>query len=307
MADVLHAAPREEDAMKTKSLHGLAIAAAAVGLLSLAACSNSDTPTSSRNSTITGQVVMGASTQTAGIRPEVSASPANIVVRVESSGAMTQTDAAGRFTLSGVPPGSDTLAFERSDIHARAAVQVPAGSTVSITVSIHGNQATIVPGGHPGEEIEGRVATVDAAGGSLTVADQRLGTVTIVTDASTSIRHGALALTLSQITVGMEVHVKATLQTDGSYLATEILVQDLNLGGSTTVSGTIASVDSGSSSFVVQGPGGDVTVTTNDATIYRRQGKSAAFSDLASGMRVTVVGTVQGDASVLASLVTITG
>jgi hypothetical protein len=256
---------------------------------------------------ITGQVVMGASTQTAGIRPEASASPANIAVRVESSNASAMTDASGKFTLTGVPPGSDTLSFDRADVHARAAVQVPAGSSLSITVSIHGNQATIVPGGHPGEEIEGRVQSVDSGAGTLTVADQRLGTVTVTTNGSTSIRHGALALTLAQITVGMEVHVKATLQDDGTYLATEILVQDLNIGGSTTVAGTVSSIDSGTSSFVVHGPSSDVTVTTNAATIYRKQGKAAAFGDLATGMRVTVQGTVQNDGSILAAEVTITG
>ncbi|HKB71417.1 MAG TPA: DUF5666 domain-containing protein [Thermoanaerobaculia bacterium] len=285
--------------MKTKNLQYLAVAA---GLLALAACSGNDTPTSSGSSTITGQVVMGSSTQ-AVVRPEASASPANIVVRVESSNASAQTDATGKFTLTGVPPGADTLSFERSDVHARAAIQVPAGSTVSITVAIHGNQATIVPGGHPGVEIEGRVQTVDAAGGTLTVADQRLGTVTIATSDTTSIRHGAVAITLAQITAGMEVHVKATDQGDGTYLATEILVQDLNIGGTRELNGTIASVDSGSSSFLV----GTTTVVTNDATIFERNGKAASFSDLAAGERVNVKGTLQGDGSILASLVTIAG
>ncbi|HWC64518.1 MAG TPA: DUF5666 domain-containing protein, partial [Thermoanaerobaculia bacterium] len=77
--------------------------------------------------------------------------------------------------------------------------------------------------------------------------------------------------------------------------------------GSTTVEGTISSIDSGSSSFVLHGPTGDVTITTNGATIYRKQGKAAAFTDLATGMRVTVQGTVQNDGSILAAEVTITG
>lgn len=288
--------------MKTKDLRMAAVVIAAAGFLGLTACSNNDTPTSSHTSTITGQVVMGSSTQ-AVVRPEASTSPANIVVRVESSNATAQTDATGKFTLTGVPPGTDTLSFDRADVHARASVQVPAGSTVSVTVSIHGNQATIVPGGHPGVEIEGLVQTVDAGGGTLTVADQRLGTVTIATNDTTSIRHGAVAITLAQITAGMRVHVKATDQGDGTYLATEILVQDLDIGGSQTVNGTIASIDSGASSFVV----GATTVVTNDATIFEKNGKAAAFSDLATGMHVTVKGTLQGDGSILASLVTIAG
>jgi hypothetical protein len=255
---------------------------------------------------ISGQVVMGSSAQ-AVVHPEASASPANIAVRVESSNASAMTDAAGNFTLTGVPPGTDTLTFDRSDVHARAAVDVPAGSSVSVTVSIHGNQATIVPGGHPGAEIEGRVQSVDTGAGTLTVADQRLGAVTITTNDTKSIRHGALAITLAQITAGMEVHVKATLQGDGTYLATEILVQDLNNGGSEQINGTIASVDSGTSSFVVQVMGASTTVATNGATIFEKNGKAAAFPDLAAGMRVTVRGTLQGDGSILAALVTING
>ena len=293
--------------MKTKSLQCLAAVAATAGLVFLAACSSHESPTSSRSSMISGQVVMGASAQTGGIRPEASASPANIAVRVESSNASAMTDAAGNFTLTNVPPGADTLTFERSDVHARAGLDVPAGSTVAITVSIHGNQATIVPGGHPGEEIEGDVQSVNTTGGMLIVADQRLGTVTVVTNDATSIRHGALAITLAQITPGMQVHVKATLQEDGTYLATEILVQDLNNGGSEQINGTIASVDTGTSSFVVQTNGGSTTVTTNDATIFEKNGKAAAFGDLAAGERVTVRGTLQGDGSILASLVTING
>ena len=292
--------------MKTKNLQRLSIGAAAAALLILAGCSGNDTPTSSRNSTITGQVVMSASTQGT-LRPQAAAGPGNIMVRVESSDASALTDASGNFTLTRVPPGADTLSFDRSDIHARAAIQVPAGSTVSITVAIHGNQATIVPGGHPGEEIEGRVQTVDAAGGTLTVADQRLGTVTIAVNDATSIRHGALAITLAQITPGMEVHVKGTLQGDGTYLATEILVQDLNIGGSQTVNGTIASIDSGSSSFVLQSGSASTTIGTDAATIFEKNGKAASFSDLVAGMHVNVKGTLQGDGSILAALVTIAG
>jgi hypothetical protein len=282
------------------------IGAAIAGLLLVTGCSSShDSPTSSGTSTITGSVVMGSSTQSV-IRAESAAGLANIMVRVEPTGASTATDSAGSFALGHVAPGDVTLAFDRADVHARGQVHVPAGSTVAVTVTIHGNQASITPGGHPGAEIEGRVQTVDAGGGSLTVLDQRLGTVTVTTSTTTSIRHGALVLTLAQITVGMEVHVKAVQQADGSYLATEILVQDLVAGG-TDASGSISSIDSGASTFVLHTSQGDVTIATNDATIYRRKGKAAAFSDLTVGARIEVKGTIQNDGSILAQEVTIDG
>ena len=286
----------------TKGLLGIATA----GLLLLAGCSSShDSPTSSRSSTITGSVVMGSSTQAA-IRTESAAGLANIMVRVEPTGASTATDSTGKFTLGHVAPGDVTLAFDRADVHARGHVQVPAGSTVAVTVTIRGNQASITPGGHPGEEIEGRVQTVDAGAGSLTILDQRLGTVTVTTSSTTSIRHGALVMTLAQITVGMQVHVKGVLQGDGTYLASEILVQDLAAGG-TDAAGTITSIDSGASTFVVHTAQGDVTIATNGSTVFRKRGKAAAFSDLVLNARVEVKGTLQNDGSILAQEVTIDG
>ena len=291
--------------MKQALVKGL-LGSAMAGLLLLSGCSSShDSPTSSGSSTLMGSVVIGSSTQSA-IRTESAAGLANIMVRVEPSGASTATDSAGNFTLGHVAPGSVTLSFDRADVHARGHVQVPAGSTVAVTVTIHGNQASISPGGHPGEEIEGRVQTVDAGAGSLTILDQRLGTVTVTTSSTTSIRHGALVMTLAQITVGMEVHVKGVLQDDGTYLASEILVQDLAAGG-TDATGTIASIDSGASTFVVHSSHGDVTVATNDSTIFKKRGKAAAFTDLTVGARVQVRGTVQGDGSILAQEVTIDG
>jgi len=280
------------------------LACAVVGLISLAGCSDShESPTSSRTSMITGSVVLASSTQSV-VRTESAAGLANITVRVEPAGATTATDSAGRFSLGNVPPGDVTLGFDRADVHARGHVQVPAGSTVAVSVSIHGDQASITPGGHPGEEIEGRVQSVDAGAGSLTILDPRLGTVTVTTSSTTSIRHGALVMTLAQITVGMQVHVKGVLQDDGTYLASEILVQDVAAGG-TTATGTITQIDSGAGTFVVHSSTGDVTIATNASTIFRKHGKAAAFSDLVVGARVEVKGAVQGDGSILAQEVTI--
>jgi hypothetical protein len=288
--------------MEIKMLRRATLFAAIASAFALAACSSHDSPTSSRTATMSGSVVMGESPQSM-IRTESAIGLANVTIRVESSGASTQTDAAGNFTLTGVPGGNVVLDFDRADIHARGNVQVSAGSSMAVTVSIVGSHATIVPGGHVGAEIEGRVQTVGAT--SLTVADNRLGTVTITTTGTTSIRHGAVVLTLAQITMGMEVHVKATLQGDGTYLATEILVQDLNIGGSQEVNGTVTSI--GSNTFTVQSPQGPVIIDTNDATIFTKNGMAAKFSDLATGLQVEIKGTLQNDGSVLAQLVSING
>jgi hypothetical protein len=287
----------------------MVIAAGAIASLAvLAGCSGGGegSPTSNRTAMVTGTVVVVSSSQ-AVIRPGAAGGAAGIVVRVDPSGASATTDASGRFTLSGVPAGDVTLDFDRSDLHARGQIMVPGGSVLAVAVTISGGHASISAGGHPGDEIEGRVQSVDAAAGSLVVADQRLGNVTVTTSDTTSIRRGAMTLTLAQIAVGMSVHVKATLQGDGTYLATEILVQDLSLGGSTTANGTIGTIDSGAGSLTLNTPSGTVTVTTSASTIIRKEGKAAAFSDLAAGARVQVTGTVQTDGSIAAAEIDITG
>jgi hypothetical protein len=83
-------------------------------------------------------------------------------------------------------------------------------------------------------------------------------------------------------------------------------VQDLVAGG-TDATGTILSIDSGASTFVLHTAQGDVIIATNTSTIIRKRGKAAAFSDLAVGSRVEVAGTVQGDGSILAQEITIDG
>ena len=97
------------------------------------------------------------------------------------------------------------------------------------------NTATPSPG--PGgctktEEIEGIVTGNDGA--TLTIADQRLGTVVVTTTAGTVIRKGQTPMTLSEILIGWRVHVKACLQSDGTYQASEIIVQNTNGGATAT-------------------------------------------------------------------------
>jgi hypothetical protein len=226
-----------------------------------------------------------------------------VTVQVVSSGRSTQTDSSGNFTLSGVPTGHVELSFDRFDIHARGFVDV-AGGTTTVTIAIAGSAATAVPGGHVGDEIEGLVQSVGA--GTLTVLDERLGAVVIHTDGSTLIRHGDTPIPLSQIQIGMRVHVKAMKQSDSSYLATEVLVQDENPGGNREVSGTVQSV-SPPSTFVVLSGSVSVTIQTDSSTMFKRHGGSAAFSDLSAGVAVDVNGTLQTNGSVLARKVTIGG
>jgi uncharacterized protein DUF5666 len=274
-------------------------------LLASSSCGNSDhSPTSPGPATLSGTVIRGSSSLgMSALGMEIGL--AGVTVRVVATGKSTQTDGSGNFTLTQVPTGSVDLAFDRADIHASGRVSVMAGMTTTVTIAIVGSSAVVAPAGHAGEEIEGLVSAIGS--GTLTVLDQRLGAVVVHTDGSTVIRNGSTAIALTQIQVGNRVHVKALKQEDGSYLATEVLLQSDKVGGNREVSGTVQSVDSGAGTFVVQSGVGTVIVATNSTTTFRRRGSSATLADVTAGSTVDVNGTLQSDGSVLARKVTIEG
>ena len=273
-------------------------------LLTTSCHESSSSPTSPAGSaTIMGTVVRGSGTFGATTLGAGIGLP-GVTVHVVQTSRSVQTDSSGNFTLTGVPVGNVTLEFSRADINARAAVQISSG-TNAITVAVTGSTAVVVPGGHAGEEIEGLVSAVSTGAGTLTVLDQRLGAVVVETTGTTLLRHGQTMMTLSQIQVGMRVHVKALLQPNNTYLATEIILQDENVGGNRDVDGTVTSVNTIEMSFVVQSTGASVTVKTDSSTTFRKRGSSASFSDVTIGVMVDVEGILQADGSILARRVAI--
>jgi hypothetical protein len=83
---------------------------------------------------------------------------------------------------------------------------------------------TTTPHGPAVEQIEGIVTA--NGGGTLTISDQRLGSVVVTVTPTTIIRHGGTPVPISEVLVGMRVHVKALLETAGMYTALEIIVQN---------------------------------------------------------------------------------
>ena len=203
-----------------------------LGLVAFIACSRSDSPTSANSAgttSLSGTLVSESSP--AAIRAQSGRSPlANVTVRVAGTGESSVTNAQGNFALGNVPAGNITLLLQGAGVHAQLPMTLSAGMPAQVTIAASGNSAVLLGTntGHVGEEIEGLVASVNSGGNSLTVTDQRLGTVTITVDGSTLIRHGQTPLQLSAIQVGWRVHVKAALQADGTYLASEIIVQDMH-------------------------------------------------------------------------------
>ena len=284
---------------------GLLLLLVLPALLPLFACGDGDSsPTSPGAATLSGTLVRGESVSSFAPR-SAAIGLVGVTVRAAGSSASTVTDGSGNFTLTGLSVGEVELEFERADIHARGRVFVAAGARTTVTIAIVGDGIVTSPRGHAGEEIEGLVQAIDDGAGTLTVLDQRLGAVSILTDGATLIRRGDSTMSLEDIEVGNRVHVKALEQEDGTFLATQILLQGDQVGGSRSFSGSVLSIDAADGSFVVSSSSASITVQTNASTRFHRRGGQASFSDLAVGSAVEVRGTLQGDGSVLAQKVTI--
>ncbi|HKD16366.1 MAG TPA: DUF5666 domain-containing protein [Thermoanaerobaculia bacterium] len=273
----------------------------ALGIVSVVSCGGSDrSPTSPAAATLQGTVIEGSSAQSLRAR-RGGLGLGGVTVRVSGTDKAATTDGSGNFTLTGLSVGTLTLEFDRADIHATGQVTLATGGISVMTISIVGARAIASGMGDAGEEIEGLVQALDAGAGTLTVLDQRLGAVVVHTDANTLVRNGDTTIPLSEIQVGMRVHVKALQQVDGSFLATEVLLQNQNVGGMREVSGTVSSVDPGAGSFVVDAGGGiSVTIQTDSSTHYQKRGGAGSFSDIVTGATVDVKGVLRSDSTILA-------
>lgn len=213
-------------------------------------------PTAPGSAVVTGTVVSGDETSGAA---SSGGGLAGVTVRVVRTGQVTQTDGAGNFTLAGVPAGDQQFEFSLGDIDARATISVIGGATVAVTATISRRSTVMIsprgnansnphspsqtqtpvqtplsgtptpgttPAGKTVEEIEGIVTA--NGGGTLTILDQRLGSVVVTVTPTTIIRKGQTPTPLAQILVGMRVHVKALLEITGTFTALEITVQDEN-------------------------------------------------------------------------------
>jgi len=277
------------------------LVAVVLGVVGIVSCGGSDkSPTSPVAASLQGTVIEGSSAQSLRAR-RGGLGLGGVTVRVSGTDKATTTDGSGNFTLTGLNVGTLTLQFDRADIHATGQVTLATGGINVMTISIVGARAISSGMGDAGEEVEGLVQALDAGAGALTVLDQRLGAVVVHIDANTLVRNGDTAIPLSQIQVGMRVHVKALQQSDGSFLATEVLLENQNVGGMREVSGTVSSVDSGAGSFVVDAGGGtSVTILTDSSTHFQKRGGSGSFSDIVTGAVVDVKGVLRSDGTILA-------
>ena len=140
-------------------------------------------------------------------------------------------------------------------------------------------------------EIRGQLITVGAGSIILKTLDTPFE---IRTDAKTEI--------VGTLTAGANVSVSATLQTDGSLLATRIVIQtgkDENRGSEIGFSGVVERVDAAAGVIVASG----ATIRISRSTVIRSGEAPLTIGDLKAGDKIRVSGTRQADGSLAASRV----
>ncbi len=265
----------------------LAVALVLIGTM-VVACSKSSNPASptppsamptAGSASITGVVLGGLSSvrsaDTTGDSTTVTVVGTNITATISLT---------GQFTLNGVPVGDVQLKFHGKNGDALLQLlQLMQGETITITVTIQGTTATMetetrMSGSN--QQVEGRIESIDLTAKTFVVAGKK-----ILTDGSTTLRHGSTPYAFEDLLVGWRVHVAGTPSADG-VLASTIEVQNTNGDIQVTVNGTVQGVQGTASAFEFTVDGR--LVKGDSATVF--SGKNGSFANLKDGVRVEVKG-----------------
>lgn len=201
----------------------------------------------------------------------------------------TSTDANGRFTIDGVPPGEVVLHFTGNGVDVTVTLAgLVAGQTLQVTLHINGKEAQVVT---PAPDLIRLAGSISAVGTkSITVSG-----IMVETDANTKFVQNEAAIHFSDLKTGDIVRIEGTLQAGGKVLARKIqrfVPPDFN---QVTLTGDIEKITA--PDFIISG----LTIATDANTKFAGGAKS--FADLVMGDRVRVRGTLRADGSVLASKV----
>ena len=176
---------------------------------------------------------------------------ADIIVRVlEDPAVSVKVDEDGAFTLRGLPAGGFTLIFTQggAEIGRQTFTEVQPNHEITITVEMVDGEVVVLDEkrtgiGHGDIEIEGEIEKVIGVSASGDSKFQIDGKTVIVRPGVTAIREGNTARLVTDLKVGMQVHVKG-VWIEGSrtdVLAHEIKIQnededsDSDSGGKVTI------------------------------------------------------------------------
>lgn len=152
------------------------------------------------------------------------------------------------------------------------------------------------PGKGPGHGPKA-VLTVTSINGQKITAKRLDGTtVTIVTTSSTVYTRAGMPVNASAITTGKNIHVRGTMNSDGSITAVQV---DIVLPG---YHGLVTAVN-GSTITVQDRSGTKRTIKVSSSTSFLRAGQAISLSDIKSGEQVGAAGTLNSDGSLNAEVV----
>jgi hypothetical protein len=240
----------------------------------------------SSGATITGRVNGGS-----GLASSTLGASGPMTVSVVGSGQSASVDTVGRFTLTGVPPGSVQLQFTGPGVNATVAVTVAQNEQVQIAVTVNGSGATVESQQHTGSdrksEIEGRITTLDATARTLRVSGALVAVVP-----TTVIRHGGTTFQFTDLAVGDQVHVRASMVGD-VLTASEIRRQNDGRNGMAEVTGAVSGLTGTcpALTFTVR----NTRVTTNGTTFF-----DDGCADVQNGTTVEVKGVRESGNAIVA-------
>lgn len=213
-----------------------------------------------------------------------------LTVEVVGAGVSAPVDAAGHFTLRGVPAGTVRLRFFGPGVDATASLTgVNTTDTITIVVVVSPAAATIVSESRNGApaspsvvEVEGRIEAVQPQDW-IVVSGRR-----ILVPPGTPMREGDRIRDWSDLKPGVRVHVKARV--DGADLvATFIEVQNTDTDLPVTLNGLVERLTGTAAAFEFTVNGR--LVRGDAATAFFGDGDRAdSFASLANGRRVEVKG-----------------
>jgi hypothetical protein len=299
-----------------------------VACLVAVSCSDRESPTSPGSSSPMGKASISGTLLAASDAPGGGAAGAGqplpgVTVRIASTGQTAQTDAAGNFSLSGVPPGAVSLDFRGAGVQASTTVSASPGVVTKVTVTVNRGRGTVslTP---RSDGIEGTVDSIIPPA-SFVLKNSR-GMVTVQTDPATVFRMRGFPAGFGDLKAGQRVQVEGALAPGGSLNAKKVGIEDEQEDERTPTAtptgtitpptatrtprpegveleGTVGAVNG--TSFMLMTRSGSVTIQTDSTTQLRKEDAPATFTDIKTGVKVEVEGTRQNDGSVLASRVTV--
>jgi hypothetical protein len=138
------------------------------------------------------------------------------------------------------------------------------------------------------------------SGSNITLAAKNGTSYTVDASGAKFVRRFGAAMQLADMQTGDMLRVQGTLGSDKTTI-TASTIRDMSLQAHNgTFAGKVASV--GGSSFVMDTMSrGQQTINTSASTVFKLDGKSGQFSDLAPGLNVTVQGVWDRTASTVAA------